>query len=308
MPQKNWKKICIVLSSVCLLFGCSLANAADSQILNTRGKIAAVENDKVLITAASVPNGKLGMDVSLLLTPATYYVDNSTGKLAVQAAVKKDALVSAFYDSNLSATTPPEGRAILLVLGIGDSAVDYLRISRVEQEKEQIKVYYDNKIMDISEKVMPGCKALRPGDEVVGWFSLMNAVSANEFNASKALLLNRELSGAEKAAALYKDILYKGKLLVQKERIYNLNNVTYLPLRSVVEALGFKLVWKEGIQSITVQNGEETAALRIDSKDYYEGSTRIVLPNAPQIYEGQTIVPLDFFTDVLNKEITIKHN
>lgn len=182
------KKICIVLTVILVVLLGQQAFAKDMPMLRTNGYITAVEDDKAVIKA-----DKGGRDVALYLSKAAYYVDNETGKWLTPNEVKKGTRVAAFYGPKLTRSIPPQGVATVMVLGAGYTGVDYIRVSRVEHKEKGIKVYDEDKIMDIEEPVMKTCHQVRPGDELLVWYNNMNAVDNNEYLVTKAMILNRKL-------------------------------------------------------------------------------------------------------------------
>lgn len=78
------------------------------------------------------------------------------------------------------------------------------------------------------------------------------------------------------------------------------NKVVMVPLRPVAEALGFPVVWKGKTENIYVG----VAASLIVGRDYYTFAKMvpIELGAAPELIEGITYVPLDFFTKVLQMD------
>ena len=96
-------------------------------------------------------------------------------------------------------------------------------------------------------------------------------------------------------------ILVNNKELVktQPTKIYNINGLAYLPLRSVTDALGYKLTWNAFTKSIDLQKESTKVTLQIGSKGYWKNTERIVLENVPRIVDGKTFVPLEFFNNVM---------
>ncbi len=182
------KKIWLVLTLCLIVISVPLAGAADTPMLRTNGYITAVENDKAIIKA-----DEGGTNVALYLSKAAYYVDNETGRWLSSKDVKKGARVAAFYGPQLTKSIPPQGVATVMVLGVGYTGVDYLRVSKVEHSEKGIKVHDGKKIADIETEVMNTCHQVRPGDELLVWYNNMNAVGANEYLVPKAMILNRKI-------------------------------------------------------------------------------------------------------------------
>jgi hypothetical protein len=77
---------------------------------------------------------------------------------------------------------------------------------------------------------------------------------------------------------------------------YQKDSVVMVPLRAIAEALGFTVQWEGSTQSIMLNN---SISLSI-GKDYYTFARMapIELGTAPELKNGHTYVPLQFFTGV----------
>lgn len=78
---------------------------------------------------------------------------------------------------------------------------------------------------------------------------------------------------------------------------YVKNDVVMLPLRAVSEKLGFTVRWEPSTKSIMLGNSIAVSV----GKDYYTVGrmTPITLGTAPEIVNGLTYVPMDFFQKVV---------
>ena len=293
------KKLLMVMAVVLLtLCGQNTTFAKANDILNTRGTVTEVQ-DGFIVVRDGTDERKA---VRVLVLETTYVIDNSTTKKMDHAIIKKGDFVSAFYSPEMTKSLPPQAKGILLVVGEESSNPEYIRVSSVEHDGVNIKVHYDNKIMNISDVAMKYNKAIRQGDEVLAWFTLAAATSENENNASRAVLLNRDPV----------DIRIKGlsEIQVNGDTIPNtvthsINGGKYLPLRAISEKLGYTVKWNPETKRIELQNGVRSATLQVGSKEYADGKVRVVLARAPIMIKGETLVPTEFFTDVLGLEVEI---
>jgi hypothetical protein len=207
----------------------------------------------------------------------------------------------------MTKSIPPQAKAILLVLGKGDSSMEYIRVSKIEDKGDFVKVYYDNKSMNISGKAMENYKSIRSGDEVLGWYILSTASLPTAFNASYAILLNRDIPEEVVVKDMPGTILLNNKELAKNEnnKIYSINGLAYLPLRSITDVLGYKLTWNILTKGIDLQKDSTNINLQIGSKAYWKDKERIVLESVPMIVNGKTLVPIEFFKDVMDEKVKI---
>ena len=94
------------------------------------------------------------------------------------------------------------------------------------------------------------------------------------------------------------EIVVLGELIEAPAPYYN-NGVAMLPLRAVAEALGYDIIWNETDRSVNLGRAITVTI----GDDYYTVGrmTPIKLGTAPEITEGLTYVPIDFFREVLNE-------
>jgi len=75
------------------------------------------------------------------------------------------------------------------------------------------------------------------------------------------------------------------------------DNIIFLPLRAIAEALGYDVFWEEETASIALGVG---IRLQIGSYEYIVGrAAPITLHSAPFIYNNTTYVPMEFFGSVI---------
>jgi hypothetical protein len=280
----------------------STTSAENSRVLNTNGTIVTAGENKVVVQGTgNVSN------VELTLFGKVYFVDNATMQKVDSSNAKIGDYVYAFYGDNMTKSIPPQAKAILLVLGKGDSSMEYIRVSKIEDKGDFVKVYYDNKSMNISGKAMENYKSIRSGDEVLGWYILSTASLPTAFNASYAILLNRDIPEEVVVKDMPGTILLNNKELAKNEnnKIYSINGLAYLPLRSITDVLGYKLTWNILTKGIDLQKDSTNINLQIGSKAYWKDKERIVLESVPMIVNGKTLVPIEFFKDVMDEKVKI---
>ncbi|SHK57742.1 Copper amine oxidase N-terminal domain-containing protein [Caminicella sporogenes DSM 14501] len=82
------------------------------------------------------------------------------------------------------------------------------------------------------------------------------------------------------------------------------NGVTMLPLRLIVETLGYQLKWNAENREIEITKGAHWIMVKIDKDQYTFGRmSPIALGTAPEIKDGKTYVPLNFITDILKIDV-----
>lgn len=85
------------------------------------------------------------------------------------------------------------------------------------------------------------------------------------------------------------------------------NGVTFVPFRAIGEALGIKLVWNSGTQTVTATGSNAgtavAVALQIGNKTATVNDTQVELPAAPQMLNNRVMIPLSFFSTQFGAQV-----
>ncbi|MDF2532618.1 MAG: copper amine oxidase family protein [Clostridia bacterium] len=92
------------------------------------------------------------------------------------------------------------------------------------------------------------------------------------------------------------DIVVNNKKIEAIAAYMNEKGAVMVPLRAIAETLGFDVIWNNEEQSVMLG---KNISLKIGEDHYiYMKTAPIQLGNAPEIKEGKTYVPLNFFREV----------
>ena len=80
-------------------------------------------------------------------------------------------------------------------------------------------------------------------------------------------------------------------------------NRSYLPLRAVLEDMGFKVDWSEKARKVTVKDGNNTIVMTVDRKDYKVNEKAKSMDVAPFIEKNHTYVPLRFMAEGMGMKV-----
>lgn len=93
------------------------------------------------------------------------------------------------------------------------------------------------------------------------------------------------------------DIVVNNKKVEAPAAYTNKQGTVMVPLRAIGEALGFEVAWNNKLKSVMLGKG---ISLRIGEDNYiYMKTAPIQLGTAPEIRDGKTYVPLNFFKKVV---------
>ena len=86
------------------------------------------------------------------------------------------------------------------------------------------------------------------------------------------------------------------------------NNITMIPLRSTLEDMGYTVKWNDENRTVEINKGAQYTMISIDKNSYFKNKMApISLSCAPIIVNDKTLLPIEFFTEILNKGINIEN-
>lgn len=278
-----------------------------NNVIFTKGQITEINSDSVRVF------GEGGYkDIVLNISAATQIVNAEDGTQVAFTALKKGESVVAYYGPGVSKSMPPQGNAFALVVGTPSygSAGIYMKAGNIErQDDDRIKVLSSNgdRVITITSDVFPNLNSIREGSELLVWYDMMTMSLPGQAGATKAVLLPGTLKvhlGAGVIVANGKELV-----LAQGDRIISKDKTVLLPLRVIAENIGYDLVWQPEQYQIELKEGADTVAtLRIGSNSYQKGQEIIALENVPELINGKTLVPVEFFIKVLNMKVAISNS
>ena len=93
----------------------------------------------------------------------------------------------------------------------------------------------------------------------------------------------------------------KERFFTQRPEI--MNDRTFVPLRSIFEAMQTKVDWNGETQTVTAIKGKRTINLTLDSDKAYLNGKNIQLDTPPVLYQGSLYVPLRFVGEALGATV-----
>src|SRR5690606_14600212 len=86
-------------------------------------------------------------------------------------------------------------------------------------------------------------------------------------------------------------------------RLITENNVTYIPLRAVLEAQNYSVSWNKDNRAVIADKYGNTVAIQIDSITAWKNEMPIELNAAPKLIDARTYVSLEALTSLLGIEV-----
>lgn len=279
---------------------------AEKNIIYTTGVIKEINKGQVRVTGEGAQR-----DIVLNIQDSTYILDAQNGTPILVKDLKKGNAITAYYGPIVTKSIPPQGNAIALVVGTPESgsAGMYMKVAKIQEESDgSIKVLDINsdRLVTIKSDIFARNNDVKEGSDLVVWYDRMTMSLPAQAIATKVVQLPAKNDIRLHLGA--GTIVVNGKELALSidERIERNGNTVMLPLRVIAESLGYSVEWDNLTKSIEVQNGTRTIAnMTIGSKLYGNFKMAVQLDYAPQFVNGKTLVPMEFFTEVLKLKVEV---
>ena len=128
-------------------------------------------------------------------------------------------------------------------------------------------------------------------------------------NPVKIIVLNEEAAQAPEATPEMNiepiETVYDYKMDIDSDDIITSNNVNLIPVRKYAEGLGLEVTWNGDDMSVTIGTIPMGVMFKIGENSYSKSRmTPFVLEQEPVLINDTTYVPVSFFKEVLNTQIT----
>lgn len=231
-----------------------------------------------------------GGPANFIVSKDTYIVNN--------AEIKVGSVITGYYNANapMILIYPPQYNVEVVVVQSGDYnvKVDVFDEDLVSKD-HSLQLNISNETEIILPDGTPFKGELANRKLVVIYGASTKSIPA-QTTPTKIIVLP-EQKGSSIVDVSNMEIIVNNQKIEAPSAFTNKDGVVMVPLRSIVEALGFEVKWNENTQSIMVGKG---VSLTI-GKDYYTymKTSPIVLGAAPELVNETTFVPLSFFTEVM---------
>lgn len=86
-----------------------------------------------------------------------------------------------------------------------------------------------------------------------------------------------------------------------------IDGVLMLPLKAVAESLGYKVTWNGETRTVEMLQGVRWTSVKIGENSYFKNKMAPQpLSAAPRIVSGRTMVPAEFFVEMLGHDLTVE--
>lgn len=111
--------------------------------------------------------------------------------------------------------------------------------------------------------------------------------------------------GRGQAASEHSNIYLDGKELVlaTDAKIEMINNNIMIPVRVVVENLGFNVIWEQKARTVTIKNNKTTIQLIVNNKIATVDGSKVTLPIGPVLKTDTVLVPIRFVSEQMGLQV-----
>lgn len=274
-------------------------------VITTKGEIKEINKGQVSVLGEGAYN-----EIVLNIQDSTYILNAQDGTPISFEELKKGDKITAYYSPRVTRSIPPQGNGIALIVGTpktGGTGM-YMKVAKLEKNKDgSIKVLCTNsdRLVTIRPDIFAQTTDIKEGSELIVWYDIMTMSIPAQATATKVVLLPAKAdikvhTGAGTIVINGKELALSGNDIIRTN-----SDTVMLPLRVIAESLGYNIAWYGDNRTVELQNGARTMSMTIGSKDYGRSKMAIKLDYAPEIVNGKTLVPVEFFTNVMNLKVEI---
>ena len=282
-----------------------VATMAEPAYLSTYGEVTEVADDYVLVKTVD------GEEIRFNTSELTQIIDANT-VLPLDLTARETNTVMVTYSNAMTMSIPPQAYAFAIIGNIKTEMGNpiYTIVEEVKTNEDGIVIVTEGGSKEITvpsnAEVSPlltrnivTLADVKKGSDVLLWYDMMTMSIPAYATSEKVVILPSSaltLMGVEEDGLKVNGV---DITLAEDEIVYDNNGVEMLPLRTVAEALGFKVEWVNETQSIIVSKDAFTATIRIGTVEGGINKMRLVLETAPILYNDcKTYVPASFFNEL----------
>lgn len=243
-----------------------------------------------------------GKNVYLVISEETYFVNGRE--------MAEGDLVTGYYDENLPVIMiyPPQYAAVVMVV---EPLEDNIKVDRFDEEllssDQELELNITAETEVIGQDGEPFSGELAKKDLVVIYDQSTDSIPALTTPLQVVVLQDDQTAAHPRKggpAAPYLPDVRSMELVVEDEIIeapaayYSQDHTVMVPLRAVAEALGFNVAWS-GEKQLAMLDDSFTVTIGADTYVDMSRDEPINLGAVPELVEGRTYVPLQFFREVV---------
>ena len=292
----------IIVAATMLSGTASFAQDADINIIAARQEIT---YDKVTMNGIfeELSDGQLWLkdgekEFVINTDESTIFVDKN-GSLIKAEDIKKGTNLMVVSSAAQTRSIPPQSYGYVIAEVTEDAMPIYAEINEITKDESGNTVLSgaDGQYDIIVNANTPGIEdidALKKGDQLLAYSKIVTMSIPAKVPAEKVVILKNNA----------KEIYVDGKKV---DNVIYEDGIALLPVRKICEDLGYTVEWDDANKAITVGTVQMGVNFRIGENKYAKSKmAAFTLSKAPVVIDEKTYVPSDFFTEVLEANVTDK--
>lgn len=105
-----------------------------------------------------------------------------------------------------------------------------------------------------------------------------------------------------------KEVMFMDQKIAFDVQPMEIDGITMVPLRATLEKMGYKVTWNEETKSVEMNKGPKWTSITIGKNAYFKNRMAPQeLSLDPVIKDGRTLVPIEFFTEILDINVSCEN-
>ena len=264
------------------------------------------KNVQVLFKAENIVEGRLN-EFRAYLSDKTVIIDGVTQELIKPEDVKKGAKATVHYRENspVGLSLPPVLNPEVVVINSDEtpviSKVEFFDEGFVSRDNDlKLNLVEDSKIVDLKGNAV--AKEALANKKLVVLYNMATKSIPAQTTPLKVFVLEEEAEVAKDETVYNKIVIGENEVELEQE-IYLVEETVMLPLRQIVEALGYEIEWNAEERSANVTKEEVSQVFKtvIDGDENFDGTTGI-------LKDSKTFVSEELLEKTLNVKVELENN
>ncbi len=288
----------------------------DKQIL--KGTVAEVAEGQILFTDGE-------SEFAINTDENTVFIDENGEKCTIDD-IKAEDIMMVVASNMQTRSLPPQSYGYLLAKADGDMVPTFVEVAAVaeDESKNTILTSADGNYEIVISAETEGVTAedIKEGTQLLAYSNMMTMSIPAVVPASKAVILDantipeievdvetEEEAPAETAVTVLDKATVNGtelELEIKGDSESDELAGKILPVRAICEAMGLKVEWDGTLKAVTIGTTAMGVNFNIGVNKYNKARMAAQeLSAAPVVIDDRTYLPAEFFTDILEAELTI---
>ena len=242
------------------------------------------------------------------ITGDTYVVDAAEGE-AISLADRDNDSVVVYLSPVMTRSIPPQSNAYVIICNVSEDAMPprYGRVDEINADDDAVKVTVEAGGLIVTLDDDADLDNIAVGTDLLMWFAFV----ATSFPAQAVSLKTVVLGQSAEAAAVEEEAEAEeaeeeaveeeaaeeaaSEFFLSIDEVNVVDDVTLVPLRVVVEALGYAVSWNDESKMVLIEKDDASCEIAIGDPMVSE----VELDAAPVIIDDWTFVPVSFMELVL---------